>query len=126
MTIGLAHALRVLVAIGLFFTPLAPMNAYCATTDIVQTDPVTARYVEQNGLTAAPGHDCCVETDQADLDGNIDLSVCQVGCIAIPGMTGTAQFVMTQLVVVAEASFADRVIADWSPQPLYDPPILRS
>lgn len=121
MTIGLARALRLLVAIGLFLGPLAPMSANCAPIGEADTAPS----LTQTAL-ASPSHDCCSETDQAGFAGDADLSKCKIGCIAVPGMTGSAQFVMTQLVAAVEASFADRGIADWSPQPLYDPPILRS
>jgi hypothetical protein len=121
MTAGLANALRLLVAIGLLLGPLAPMSAYCAPTG----DTATAQSLTETAY-AASGHDCCGEADQASLDGKPDLQKCEVGCIAVPGLTLPMQSAMTRLIVTAEPSFAIRGIADWLPPPLYDPPILRS
>lgn len=120
MTAGLAKALRLLVAIGLFLGPLAPMSANCAPASDAVSQTQTA------SVQAAAYHDCCDESDQTGLDGKADLAKCKVGCIAIPGLTMVTQSAATRLVVAAEPSVAIRGLADWSPPPLYDPPILRS
>ena len=120
MTAGWAKALRLLVAIGLLLGPLAPMSANCAPANDAST--VQLEIIQ----ALAPGHDCCDEADQASLDGKPDLQKCEVGCIAVPGLTLPTQSAMTRLIVTAEPSFAIRGIADWLPPPLYDPPILRS